>query len=96
MARSTQMTPRERVQAALVGADVDRPPVSLWQHFPERDQSAAALGESTRWWQGLLDLDFIKLMPPGDYGFSARFAWVNDRFGVSWQLNLGLSLPRPS
>jgi uroporphyrinogen decarboxylase len=63
----TAMTPRERVLAALAGQDVDRPPVSLWQHFPERDQSAAALAESTRWWQGLLDLDFIKLMPPGDY-----------------------------
>ena len=28
------------------------------------------------------------LMPPGDYGFGRKFAWLNDRFGVSWQLNL--------
>jgi predicted 3-demethylubiquinone-9 3-methyltransferase (glyoxalase superfamily) len=28
------------------------------------------------------------LMEPGDHGFSKRFAWVADRFGVSWQLNL--------
>ena len=28
------------------------------------------------------------LMPVDDYGFSKKFGWVNDRFGVSWQLNL--------
>ncbi len=28
------------------------------------------------------------LMPIDDYGFSKKFGWVNDRFGVSWQLNL--------
>jgi predicted 3-demethylubiquinone-9 3-methyltransferase (glyoxalase superfamily) len=28
------------------------------------------------------------LMPIDNYGFSRRFGWVNDRFGVSWQVNL--------
>ncbi|HXK39734.1 MAG TPA: VOC family protein [Candidatus Paceibacterota bacterium] len=29
-----------------------------------------------------------ELMPLGDYGFSRKFGWIADRFGVSWQLNL--------
>lgn len=28
------------------------------------------------------------MMPLDNYGFSARFGWVSDLFGVSWQLNL--------
>lgn len=27
-------------------------------------------------------------MPPDNYGFSPRFCWVADRYGVTWQLNL--------
>lgn len=28
------------------------------------------------------------LMPPDNYGFSTKFTWISDRFGISWQLNL--------
>ena len=35
-----------------------------------------------------LSVDGEVLMPPDNYGFSLKFTWVNDRFGVSWQLNL--------
>ena len=35
-----------------------------------------------------LSADGTVMMPPDNYGFSSKFAWVSDRFGVSWQLNL--------
>lgn len=37
---------------------------------------------------GALSEDGQILMPLDDYGFSQRFGWLNDRFGVSWQLSL--------
>ena len=43
----------------------------------EIERLAEALGQSGE-----------ALMPLDDYGFSQKFAWVNDRYGVSWQLNL--------
>ena len=35
-----------------------------------------------------LSEDGMTLMPLDSYDFSQRFAWVQDRFGVSWQLDL--------
>jgi predicted 3-demethylubiquinone-9 3-methyltransferase (glyoxalase superfamily) len=37
---------------------------------------------------GVLSQDGQVLMPLNNYGFSKRFGWLSDRFGVSWQLNL--------
>ncbi|HEU5433883.1 MAG TPA: uroporphyrinogen decarboxylase family protein, partial [Thermomicrobiales bacterium] len=61
------MTPIERVRAALAGDAVDRAPVALWRHFPERDQRAADLTAETLAWQRAFEFDLIKFMPPGDY-----------------------------
>jgi predicted 3-demethylubiquinone-9 3-methyltransferase (glyoxalase superfamily) len=47
------------------------------QDLADLERLAKALSAGGQW-----------LMPMGDYGFSARFGWLNDRFGVSWQLNL--------
>lgn len=46
------------------------------QRADEVDDIAAQLGEGG-----------AVLMPADNYGFSERFAWITDRFGVSWQLN---------
>jgi predicted 3-demethylubiquinone-9 3-methyltransferase (glyoxalase superfamily) len=56
------------------------PSFSIWVETSseeELERLFAALGEGGQ-----------ALMPLGEYGFSRRFGWLNDRFGVSWQLNL--------
>ena len=50
--------------------------------FVELDSDA----EVNRVFSALSDAGEV-LMPLDNYGISKRFGWVNDRFGVSWQLN---------
>jgi len=44
--------------------------------------------EQIAWLFEALSEDGRVFMPLGSYSFSRQFAWLNDKFGVSWQLNL--------
>ncbi|MDO5041406.1 MAG: uroporphyrinogen decarboxylase family protein [Peptoniphilus sp.] len=63
-----KMTKKERVLAAINKEKVDRIPFSIWFHMPEVDQDAVALAEKTIEYAHLYDVDFIKMMPYGNYG----------------------------
>ena len=67
----------------------DSPPVHDFTFTPSLSLFVDVTSEEEldRLFAGLSDGGGV-LMPLGDYGFSRRFGWVNDRFGVSWQLNL--------
>lgn len=56
------------------------PAISLFVECDSPDEQKSAYEELLK--------DGEALMPLDDYGFSKQFAWVKDRFGVSWQLNL--------
>jgi uroporphyrinogen decarboxylase len=62
-----QMNKRERVQAALQGKPVDRPPISFWRHFFEKEPSAAGLAEAMLGFQRTYDWDFMKVNPRACY-----------------------------
>jgi uroporphyrinogen decarboxylase len=63
VSRGDEMTPRERVLAALRGDEVDRPPVSFWGHFYHRESTPADLVDATLGHQREFGWDWIKLNP---------------------------------
>jgi uroporphyrinogen decarboxylase len=62
-----QMSKWERVRAALQGKAVDRPPVSFWRHFLEKETSATGLAEAMLGFQHAYDWDFMKVNPRACY-----------------------------
>jgi len=67
----------------------DSPPIHDWDFSPAVSNYIECKNESE------LERLFSKLsengkvtMPLNNYGFSKKFGWVIDQFGVSWQLNL--------
>ncbi len=65
MAATGKLLNRERVDRALAGADVDRPPFSLWHHFrlPTGEQHAAATLDFYRKFR----TDIVKVMSDFPY-----------------------------
>ena len=61
------MNHRERIQAAISGQPVDRPPVALWRHFPVDDQQAETLAAAHIAWQRQWDWDLLKVTPASGY-----------------------------
>lgn len=60
--------------------------ISFMVNFdPTQDQEASARIDAV--WAKLID-GGTALMPLDKYPFSARYGWVQDRYGVSWQLIL--------
>lgn len=73
-----RMAKKERVVAAIKKQEVDRIPFSMWYHLPHVDQDPVQLAEMQIEQAHNYDLDFIKLMPYGnysahDYGLSVTF-----------------------
>lgn len=62
-----KMDKKERVQAALNCAEVDRIPMSIWLHYPHKDQDPRSLAETQVQMLRKFDYDFIKMMPFGLY-----------------------------
>jgi predicted 3-demethylubiquinone-9 3-methyltransferase (glyoxalase superfamily) len=75
----------------------DRQPLRFFDSFVHHDFSFTPALSLFVTADSVADLDRIVdalalggsfLMPPDDYGFSRRFAWFNDEFGGSWQINV--------
>lgn len=56
------------------------PAVSLFVQLDDEEQFDEVYGALSEGGEALME--------PADYGFSRKFGWCNDRFGVSWQVNV--------
>ncbi|NOZ07175.1 MAG: uroporphyrinogen decarboxylase [Chloroflexi bacterium] len=77
----TEMTQRERIEAALRGSATDRLPYSLWRHFHTQDRTPEGLASATLMFAFQYTPDIIKLTPCGLYGveeWGTEIAYFDD------------------
>ena len=66
-ATTSKLTPKERVDRALKGQDVDRTPFTYWHHFGLENQPGDRLAEATLAFHRQFHTDLVKVM--SDYPF---------------------------
>ncbi|HUP27474.1 MAG TPA: uroporphyrinogen decarboxylase family protein [Chloroflexia bacterium] len=83
-----KMTKLQRMDAALHNQPVDRPPISLWRHFYECEQTAEDLAGAMLAYHKKYDWDWMKVNPRASYhvegwGVKASYGGPNDKPQVS-------------
>lgn len=80
-----ELSKRARLEATLSGDPVDRPPVSLWRHWPVDDQRGDELARASLTFQQTYDFDFIKVTPSSNFaiaGYGADSSWLGNLEGT--------------
>ncbi len=88
---------RERLQAAIRGEAVDRPPVALWRHFPVADQDPITFAEAVIEFQRRFDFDLVKITPASSYcvrDWGVEDRWEGDTEGTRRYVRYPVQDPR--
>lgn len=78
---NTTLSHKERIDRYLNGKEIDRPAVSAWRHFYDRENTADDLVNSMIEFQRKFDWDFIKINSRASYhveDWGVRFRFSND------------------
>lgn len=81
-ARAAALTSRERVDRTLAGLEVDRPPISLWNHFGLEKDGPLRHAEATLAFHRAYQTDLVKVMSDFPYPKPAG-AWFDVREDAS-------------
>jgi predicted 3-demethylubiquinone-9 3-methyltransferase (glyoxalase superfamily) len=73
---------------------IDSPPVHAFDFTPSLSLfvTCASEEEIDRLFSGLSEGGTVMMPLSTEHGFAAKYAWLSDRFGVSWQLSLQLDV----
>lgn len=91
------MNKRERLQAAIVGEAVDRPPVAFWRHFPGDDQDPQALAQATLAFQKRYNFDFVKVTPSSAFSvehWGVETVWRGNQEGTREYIRRRIQTPQ--